>query len=158
MSASFWKGKPVLQAVLLLAGLVMVALGVNVGFGGIRTLGLQGGGDFFQVLNADAFTAQDNHIRFLGGFWLGAGLFVLAGAFWLRQLGPVLIAIAVMVFVGGLARLSVLDSDIVLSGAVLPSLLTELIAFPLLGLWVLRATRTEGAEPEIPAGKELQDR
>jgi hypothetical protein len=41
-------GKPsvLLRAVLLIAGLVVMVLGLNVGLGGIRTLGLQVQGEF----------------------------------------------------------------------------------------------------------------
>ena len=119
----------------------MVLLGVNVGFGGIRTLGFQGPTDFVTVSNAAAFSVQDNHVRFLGGFWLGAGLIMLAGALALQQLRPVLIALTLMVFVGGLARLSEVDISVLKSLAVAPSLLVELLVYPLLGLWIFRSTR-----------------
>lgn len=128
----------VLRIVLLAVGAVMIALGLNVGLGGIPTLGLQGSTDFVSVTNAAAFAVQDNHVRFLGGFWLGAGLLMTAGAFFLNQLRPILIGIAAMVFVGGLARLSVQDPALVTSAAILPSLAAELILFPALALWLSR--------------------
>lgn len=126
----------VLRIVLLLAGVVMVALGLNVGLGGIPTLGWQGTTNFLSVTDAAAFAAQDNHVRFLGGFWLGAGLLMAAGAFFLERLRPTLTGIAAMVFVGGLARLSAADPALVTSAAILPSLAAELVLFPLLGVWI----------------------
>lgn len=128
----------VLRIVLLAVGAVMIALGLNVGLGGIPTLGWQGSTDFVSVTNAAAFAAQDNHVRFLGGFWLGAGLLMAAGAFFLDHLRPVLTGIAAMAFVGGLARLSVQDPALVTSAAILPSLAAELVLFPALAFWLSR--------------------
>lgn len=130
----------VLRIVLLLAGAVMIALGLNVGLGGIPTLGWQGSANFLAVTDAGAFAAQDNHVRFLGGFWLGAGLLMASGAFFLERLRPTLTGIAAMVFVGGLARLSAADPALVTSTAILPSLAAELVLFPLLGVWIWRQT------------------
>jgi hypothetical protein len=131
----------VLRIVLLAVGAVMIALGLNVGLGGIPTLGWQGSTDFVSVTNVGAFAAQDNHVRFLGGFWLGAGLLTAAGAVFLNQLRPVLTGIAAMVFVGGLARLSVGDLALVTSAAILPSLAAELVLFPMLALWLWHRPR-----------------
>jgi len=128
-----------IRTVLALTGLVIVFLGVNVAFGGIRTMGLQGPTDFFVVSDAAAFQNQDNHVRFLGGVWLAAGLVMLIGAFLLNKFRAVLVTITVMVFVGGLARLSIMDQDILLSVAIAPSLFAELVLFPLLGIWILRS-------------------
>lgn len=128
-----------LRTVLALTGLVIVLLGVNVAFGGMRTLGLQGPTDFFVVSDAVAFQTQDNHVRFLGGVWLATGLVMVAGAVLLNKLQGILVAITVMVFIGGLARLSIMDQDILLSVAIAPSLFAELVLFPLLGIWVLRS-------------------
>jgi hypothetical protein len=44
-----------------------------------------------------------------------------------------------MIFVGGLARLSAADPDLLISAAIAPSLALELVLFPLLGLWVARS-------------------
>ena len=124
----------VLRAVLPLVGVVVVVLGLNVGLGGIRTLGWQGGGEFLTVSDPALFAVRDSHIRFIGGIWLGMGLTLAAGAVWFDRLRPVLVAITALVFVGGLTRLSG-----TLSPDVLPSLALELIGFPLLGWWTARA-------------------
>jgi hypothetical protein len=124
----------VLRAVLLLVGVVVVVLGLNVGLGGIRTLGWQGGGEFLTVSDPALFAVRDSHIRFIGGIWLGMGLTLAAGAVWFERLRPVLVAITALIFVGGLVRLGgPLTPD------VLPSLALELLGFPLLGWWIARA-------------------
>lgn len=125
----------VLRAVLALIGTVVVVLGLNVGLGGIRTLGWQGGAvEFLTVTDPDLFAVRDSHIRFIGGIWLAIGVTLAAGAVWLERLRPVLVAIAALVFVGGLVRLAG-----PLPAGVWPSLGLELIGFPLLGWRVARA-------------------
>ncbi len=127
-----------LRVVLFIVGLVVIFLGLNVGFGGIKTLGWQGAESFFVVTNEAQFAIRDSHIRFIGGLWLGAGLLLVVGAFALDRLRQALIVLTAMVFVGGLARLSVLDTDLLLSASIAPSLLFEIVLFPLLGFWVAR--------------------
>ncbi len=84
-------GRIGLRVVLLLAGASILITGINVAFGGIRTLGWQGERMFFDITNQTAFRAQDSHVRFLGGLWLGVGLFfVIVGgvmAFLLSWIG-----------------------------------------------------------------------
>jgi hypothetical protein len=126
-----------LRAVLALLGLAIIVLGLNVGLGRIQTLGWQGGVTaFVNVTDPAVFAVRDSHVRFIGGVWLAVGLTLLAGAIWLRQLRTVLVAVAGMVVVGGLARLAG-----PLPGDVLASLAFELVGFPLLGWWVWRAER-----------------
>ena len=63
-------------------------------------------------------------------------LFV-AGAFALTQLRAVIIALIAMIFIGGLMRLTQGDTSLLFSNAIAPSLIAELILFPLLGFWVV---------------------
>jgi uncharacterized protein YjeT (DUF2065 family) len=131
-----------LRGVLMLIGAVVVVLGLNIGLGGIRTLGWQGGATtFLAVTDPTLYAVRDNHVRFIGGVWLGAGLVILAGGIWLEQLRPVLIAICAMVVVGGLARFSAPAPAILAEATIAPSLLLELLGFPLLALWIARAGR-----------------
>lgn len=124
-----------LRGVLALLGLAVVYLGLNVGLGGIRTLGWQGGiADFLTVTDPALFAVRDSHIRFIGGIWLAVGMTLAGGAVWFGRLRPVLVAITALVFAGGVTRLSgALPPD------VLPSLALELIGFPLLGWWIAKA-------------------
>ncbi|WP_136658977.1 DUF4345 domain-containing protein [Nitratireductor sp. XY-223] len=128
-----------LRILLAIVGVVIIFLGFNVGFGGIKTLGWQGPTDFVEVVDTSAFRTQDSHFRFLGGVWLGIGFVFLAGAFALQRLRNVLIVLCGVIFVGGIARLSGLDFRTLFSLSVLPSLVAELFLFPLLGYWISRS-------------------
>lgn len=139
-----------LRAVLFIAGCAIVFLGLNVGLGGIQTLGWQGADDFISITDPHAFAVHDNHVRFIGGVWLGLGFLMMAGAFALRRLRMVIIALIGMIFVGGLARISAWDAGTLLDAAIVPSFVLEILLFPLLGLWVATA---EGTAPtaSLPA-------
>jgi len=131
----------ILRIVLAIIGMVIIWLGLNVGLGGIATLGWQGPSDFFTVTDNAAFAVQDNHVRFIGGVWLGVGILFVTGAILLHRLSNVLKALIIMVFIGGLARLSIADPELLLSAKIAPSLIAELIIFPAIGLWIYHATR-----------------
>ncbi|WP_299292846.1 DUF4345 family protein [uncultured Tateyamaria sp.] len=133
-----------LKSLLLLSGAAIIWLGLNVGLGGIETLGWQGAGDFVQVTDPGTFAVQDNHTRFIAGVWTCVGVLFVAGAFALQRLRTVLIVLIGMIFVGGLMRLTQSDMALLMSRDIAPSLVAELVLFPLLGLWIARATR--GAE------------
>lgn len=130
-----------LRIVILLVGIAIAMIGVSTGFGGIATLGLQVSPDFIEVVDEQIYAVQDNHTRFLGGFWLAAGLFFVAGSFKLEALKPVLIALLAMGFVGGLARFSALDIGLLLGPDILPSLAFELLGFPLLAIWLHKSVK-----------------
>jgi hypothetical protein len=150
MSMTTPANKPnyLLRAVLALVGSVIIFLGLNVGLGGIKTLGWQGGGaEFMTITDGPTFGIRDNHIRFIGGIWLGVGLLMLSGAFALQQLRLVLVALTGLIFVGGLARLSALDPGLLFSAAIAPSLVLEIVLFPLLGLWIANSTTNPNSRP-----------
>lgn len=128
-----------LRILLAIIGLVIIWLGLNVSLGGIPTLGWQGASDFFTVTNPQIYAVQDNHVRFIAGVWTGVGGFFLAGAAIPRRLAPVLKAMIVLVFLGGLARLTNADLALLMSAKIAPSLFAELLLFPLLGLWIHKA-------------------
>jgi hypothetical protein len=132
-----------LRIVLAIIGTAVVLLGINLGLGGIRTLGLQGGTDFLTVTDPALYAIRDSHSRFVGGVWLAAGLVLLAGSLALDKLRPVLIVLTGMVFVGGLARFSAFEPALFASANIAPSLLFELVGFPLLGLWIERSERAK---------------
>lgn len=130
----------VLRVVLVLGGAFVVATGVDFAVGGIASLGIEGSRDFFTVTNQHAFDVRDNHVRFIGGVWLGVGLVFIAAAVWLQALKPALLACIVLIFIGGLARFSAQQFDLVLGPEIVGSLAAELVGMPLLFLWVALTT------------------
>jgi hypothetical protein len=137
-----------LRGVLAVFGAAIIFLGLNVGFGGIQTLGWQGGAvNFFAVTNEPVFAVHDNHIRFIGGVWLGLGLLMLAGAVAFQHMRPVLIGLTAMIFVGGVARLSAGNVSLLLSADLGPSFFLEIVIVPLLGLWLFKAERRAVRQP-----------
>lgn len=129
----------VLRFLLALCGAGIVFLGLNVGFGGIATLGWQGPTDFVAAVDGAAFAVQDSHVRFLGGVWLGVGGLFLLGALVFRKFTSVLIALCGLIFVGGFVRMSAFDPALLFGADIGPSLFAELIIFPGLALWIWRA-------------------
>ncbi len=139
----------VLRGVLAVVGAFIIFLGLNVGLGGIQTLGWQGGtADFLTVTNAPVFDVRDSHVRFIGGVWLALGLLMLAGSFAFQRLRSVLVALSFMIFVGGIARLSGGDLALLLSAEIAPSFLFEIIIVPLLGWWFTKAERPLGPKTQ----------
>lgn len=125
-----------LRFALMAAGAIVVYLGLDLGLGGMRTLGWQGSSDFIAVTDPARFAVQDNHARFIGGVWLGVGLILFLGSFDIARFRTALIAMCALVFVGGLMRLVSGDISTILSMNILPSMLAELILFPALGYWL----------------------
>lgn len=130
-----------LKSVLWLVGAVIMMMGLNVGFGGIVTLGWLSSADFVQISDAVAYGVQDNHFRFLGGVWFGVGVMFFVAGFRLVSLRPTLIYLCLMIALAGLFRLSAMDMGIVFGVAILPSFLLEIIGFPALAYWLWRATK-----------------
>ncbi|MBL1419645.1 MAG: DUF4345 domain-containing protein [Alphaproteobacteria bacterium] len=130
-----------LKFVLWLVGAVVMMMGLNVGLGGISTLGWLSSADFVQISNETAYGVQDNHFRFLGGVWFGVGLLFFVGGFKLDFVCSTLIYLCLLIGLAGLFRLSALDMEIVLSAAIMPSFLLEIIGFPALAYWLWRVTK-----------------
>lgn len=135
------KNVKALNVVLVLLGLVIISMGLNVGLGGMRTLGMQGPTDFISVVDAAAFHAQDSHIRFIAGVWFGVGAVFLLGGFQLEKFRMTLVTLSLMIAFAGLFRFSDWDSGVVFSAAIIPSLVFELIGLPLLAWWLLRSAK-----------------
>jgi len=135
------------RLVLLLAGLFIVLTGVNIGYGGMASLGLMGSNAFFTVTDPLAFNVQDSHVRFVGGVWLGIGLIFLAASLWPKRMTtPVLVGCG-LIFVGGWSRLSGHDLSLVFGPKLIGSLAAELIGVPVLALWVWRTRNAPAGEP-----------
>lgn len=130
-----------LKSVLALVGLAIMILGLNIGLGGIPTLGWQTSETFIAVTNETVFHVQDSHIRFIGGVWFGVGAIFLLGAGLTDRLRGTMVTLSVAIAIAGLFRLSGLDGGVVFSAAILPSLALELIGFPLLAFWLLQTPR-----------------
>lgn len=122
--------------ILIIAGIAIMALGLNIGLGGVQTLGLQISESFFTITNEEIFNTQDNHIRFIGGIWFCVGALFFLGSIFLNSLRVTLIVLCCAIGIAGLFRLS--GSD-VLTTEIAPSLTLELIAFPLLGFWLFQS-------------------
>lgn len=110
--------------------------------GGIRTLGWQGTEDFITVTDATTFAVQDNHIRFIAGVWFSVGVMFILGGFFLDKLRTTLIALSGMIAVAGLFRLGAIDG-VIFSSAIAPSMVLELVGFPLLAVWLIRSVNRD---------------
>ncbi|AXI46476.1 DUF4345 domain-containing protein [Sulfitobacter sp. SK012] len=133
-----------LNLVVVIVGVAIIFLGLNVGLGGIRTLGWQTTRDFVAITDAAIFHTQDSHIRFIGGIWFGVGATFLIGGFALRTFRPTLIILSAMIAIAGLFRLSGMDSGAIFSAAIAPSISLELIGFPLLAWWLVVSKNVRG--------------
>lgn len=128
-----------LNAVLVVVGVAICILGLNIGLGGIRTLGWQGARDFISITDQAVFATQDSHIRFIGGLWFGFGVLFVAGGFMLERLRQVLIALCGTIALAGLFRFGGPDVQGLASAAIAPSLVLELLGFPVLALWLAKS-------------------
>jgi len=132
-----------LRIVLFLAGASIVVTGINVAFGGIRTLGWQGERMFFDVTNPAAFQAQDSHVRFLGGLWLGVGLFFVVASTNVAKHRDALLAVLALIFLGRLARLTQMHPATTLGPSIVGSFVAEIVGMPLLYVWLSKAVPRE---------------
>lgn len=131
-----------LNLVVVIVGSTIIFLGLNVGLGGIRTLGWQTTRDFISITDAATFHVQDSHIRFIGGIWFGVGATFLIGGFAMNTFRLTLIILSAMITIAGIFRLSGMDSGVIFNAAVAPSLALELIGFPLLAWWLVVSKKT----------------
>ncbi len=132
----------ILRTILILLGIANVLVGLNVGLGGIQTLGWQGQQSFFQVTDEQAFLVQDSHTRFFGGLYCATGVFLILATTRLDKYRTALGLVFCLIFAGGLARLSMMRADILLSSGVVGSLVTELLLMPVLYFWLRRTKRS----------------
>ncbi len=128
-----------LKIVLALMAAFIVLSGLNIGLGGIPSLGWGGQKDFLTVTNESDYHIQDSHVRYVGGLWLGMGLFFFLSLTHLARYKPLLLFCFVLIFFGGLLRLFQGQPATTFRLPVLPSLLAELIGMPLLFFWLRKA-------------------
>jgi hypothetical protein len=127
-----------LRGLLVLAGLAVLAVGINVGLGGIRTLGLQVSPDYVTVADAAGFAVQDSHVRFLGGLFTAIGAILVAGAMLLPRAWSTICLLCALMPVAGLFRLSGGSAGI-LNPELYMSLAFEFVLFPFLAYAIWRA-------------------
>ncbi|MGR3647626.1 MAG: DUF4345 domain-containing protein [Shimia sp.] len=132
-----------LNSVVVIIGAAIIFLGLNISLGGIKTLGWQSTRDFITITDAAAFHAQDSHIRFIGGVWFGVGAVFVIGGFAMHMLRPTLIILSTMIAIAGLFRLSGLDTEVLFSASIAPSLTFELVGFPLLAWWLMASGKRD---------------
>lgn len=125
-----------LRIILALAGIYIVLSGVNIAAGGMDTLGLGGQRNFFRVTDLQPYLIQDSHIRFVGGVWMGIGLFFLVAATNLTRYKKQLLLVFILIFIGGLSRLFENHPDITFGKFIMGSFIAEIIGMPVLYLWV----------------------
>jgi hypothetical protein len=132
-----------LNSVVVIIGAAIIFLGLNIGLGGIKTLGWQSTRDFITITDAAAFHAQDSHIRFIGGVWFGVGAVFLIGGFAMHRFRSTLITLSAIIAIAGLFRLSGMDTEVIYSAAIGPSLTFELVGFPLLACWLMASGKRD---------------
>lgn len=128
-----------INIVLLLAGAAIMALGLNIGLGGIQTLGWQLPRDFITITDPATFAVQDSHIRFIGGVWFAVGGVFAFGGFFISRIYPTLITLCGMIAIGGFFRLSGAGLDVRSNAELLPSFMLEILGFPLLAFWLFKS-------------------
>jgi len=125
-----------LRILLGLAGIYIVLSGINIAVGGMPTLGLGGQKNFFTVTDIQPYLIQDSHIRFVGGVWMGIGLFFIVCAFNIVKYKKQLLFAFWLIFIGGLSRLFQGHPEITFSKYIIGSLIAEVIGMPALYIWV----------------------
>lgn len=128
----------VFKIILVIVGGFIVFVGINVGFGGIQTLGWQVSPDFVSIADAASFKVQDSHVRFLGGLFGAMGVLILLASRNLAKYQAELRLIFIVMFVGGLARLSALQPEVLISSNIISSFLAEVLLMPILFFWLPR--------------------
>lgn len=141
------------RTLLIVLGALNIFVGINVGFGGISTLGWQGQTEFFEIINESVYLMRDSHIRFFGGLYIGLGLFLLLASTHLRQYQTALKLAFALIFMGGLARLTMLRPDIIFGPDIIGSLLTELILMPILYVWLSKIVKSSTPGDESSANE-----
>ena len=90
-----------LRLTLIGLGAVSAFVAVNVAFGGLETLGLQGPTDYVQVTDRDAYLLRDSHAHFYGGVYLGIAIFLIVASTNLRKYRTGLNVVFAVIFLGG---------------------------------------------------------
>ncbi|EAQ04399.1 hypothetical protein OB2597_09654 [Pseudooceanicola batsensis HTCC2597] len=127
----------VLRVILGLTGLAMVVIGLNTGLGGMPTLGWQFPSDAVPTSASIDFARHDNNVRFFAATFAGMGLCMAAAALRFRIFAPIAAAFLLAIALGGVARLIQPGYAPLTDPALLPSVIAEIVAGPLLALWTV---------------------
>jgi hypothetical protein len=130
-----------LRGVLIALALYGVFLGLDFGWGGIAGLGWQGATDFLTITEAARYGVQDSHFRFLGGVFAALSVFIGVGTTDLRRYRDSLRLAFALIFIGGLARLTVGDATVLSHPDVVVALVFETVVMGALYVWVGRSAR-----------------
>jgi Domain of unknown function (DUF4345) len=131
-----------LRCVLVLLGIINVLIGINVGFGGIQTLGMQGTSKFIEITDQHVFLIQDSHIRYFGGLYIGVGLFLAFAGTRPHKYHSALNLAFFLMFMGGLGRLTMNRYDILFGPELIVSFLAEILLMPILYFWLASVAKT----------------
>ena len=121
-----------------MAGIYIVMSGANIGLGGMKTLGLAGSRNFFEVTQQHAYFIQDSHVRFVGGVWLATGLMFLFTVANLQKFHKVLYILCFQILIGGLARISQDNFSITFGPSIIGPILAEIFGAPILSFWIYK--------------------
>ena len=132
----------VLRVVLAALGAVSAFVAINVAFGGLETLGLQGPTKYFQVTDHDAYLLRDSHARFYGGVYLGIAIFLIVASSNLRKYRSALNVMFALIFVGGVSRLTQVEPGVTFGKDLALSSVIELVGMPAMAVWLAAATRS----------------
>ena len=135
-------GTKVLRGVLIVLGAVSAFVAINVAFGGLETLGLQGPTKYFQVTDDDAYLVRDSHAHFYGGVYLGIAFFLILASANLHKYRTTLNVMFAAIFLGGMARLTQLEPGVTFGNDLAVSSLIELVGIPAMTLWLAAVTKT----------------
>jgi hypothetical protein len=131
-----------LRGVLIVLGAVSAFVAINVAFGGLETLGLQGPTKYFQVTDHDAYLLRDSHAHFYGGVYLGIAIFLIVASTNLHKYRTTLNVVFALIFLGGVARLTQLEPGVTFGNDLAVSTLIELVGMPAMTLWLAAATKS----------------
>jgi VanZ family protein len=131
-----------LRGVLIVLGAVSAFVAINVAFGGLETLGLQGPTKYFQVTDHDAYLLRDSHAHFYGGVYLGIAIFLIVASTNLHKYRTTLDVVFALIFLGGVARLTQLEPGVTFGNDLAVSTLIELVGMPAMTLWLAAATKS----------------
>ncbi|MCP4891737.1 MAG: DUF4345 domain-containing protein, partial [Planctomycetaceae bacterium] len=79
----------------------------------------------------------------IGGVWFGVGALFMIGGFAMRSFRSILIAQSAVIAIAGLFRLNGMNTEVIFSSAIAPSLAFELIGFPLLAWWLIASGKRD---------------